>query len=446
MIVFRNMTAVPDSAFRFACEEMLFRFPWLPDDMRVAYVEAAAEIPVDVDWAIRRIPRREGNTSDDTLWTSEADKVVLNTDLVGRVIACLTCAHESDAPRDQHGRFSLRNAKDASIFDEPFLDSAVRGCATRLRMLLAKAEWRASAPWPGEPPIQLSHDVDSLFGKSLVRYGYWLARGVLHGRVRAEVKRIGQWMDASEDEHFSLRRFAEAERQHQCQSTFFMMALPTTISREGRRYRCQDPRIVEAVTSLATEGWEFGLHASYGSYLSESAVKRECDRFQRAFGFYPRHVRNHYLRFDPTRSWELYERLGFVADCTLGLAERTGFRAGTCYPFRPYSGGKRLKIREYPLSIMDLGVQRQLGGPANAADIVSLVWEVLKKSSAVNGVGSVLWHTDRFGELDFPEYAKAYQELLRLCETSGRRGMTHQQLAALLDPHEAAIREQIKWA
>ena len=42
------------------------------------------------------------------------------------------------------------------------------------------------------------------------------------------------------------------------------------------------------------------------------------------------------IGYEATHAWALWEGCGLAYDSTLGYADRTGFRAGTCFPYRPW--------------------------------------------------------------------------------------------------------------
>ena len=108
---------------------------------------------------------------------------------------------------------------------------------------------------------------------------------------------------------------------------------------DGRRLSIDRP----ADPHLCSGGWasgdiEIGLHGSYNSYANaEQMVSRwrTCDTPSTIWASDPDHLpaRQHYLRWAAPETWRHLEQAGALFDSTLGYAEASGFRCGTCRPF-----------------------------------------------------------------------------------------------------------------
>ena len=51
--------------------------------------------------------------------------------------------------------------------------------------------------------------------------------------------------------------------------------------------------------------------------------------------------RQHYLMFDPKKTWAILNANGIKYDLSLGYPEMPGFRCGICYPFKTFDIVKR---------------------------------------------------------------------------------------------------------
>jgi len=327
---------------------------------------------------------------------------------------------------DQHSRFPCEASSlyQARLLDTPIVDvcvglleQVVRLAAGEKHLLIVAREL-----WKGKDcAVCLTHDVDDIYGKSLVRYGYWLAsgawaavRGSPH-RLQESIQRVKRWMDAPRDPYWVFEDYVRLEESYGFRSTFFFLALRWQLSREGRRYRILDPKVRSVLHLLKRQGWEIGLHGSYFSFLNPSRLKQEKKRLEAVLEGPVMGVRQHYLRFRAPDSWRIQAGSGFQYDSTVGWPTYFGFRAGTTRPFQVFGLETGTpKLWELPLSIMDGVFDSWLFGQVSVEGILELVERYIKIARRYSGVINILWHTDRFNDLDAAVYHAAYKEILAL--------------------------------
>ncbi len=113
-------------------------------------------------------------------------------------------------------------------------------------------------------------------------------------------------------------------------------------------------RLKEAAAHLTRDGWDVGLHGDFGTHDSLEEMKRSLERFSEALGFKPRGVREHFLKFDFSKTWDVVSAAGFDYDTTVGNNDRLGFKIGLATPFHPPDAGWRAsRTLEIPLTLMD---------------------------------------------------------------------------------------------
>jgi peptidoglycan/xylan/chitin deacetylase (PgdA/CDA1 family) len=225
------------------------------------------------------------------------------------------------------------------------------------------------------------------------------------GRVdRDPLNRFGLMMDVSE--------------RHGLRSVFYFMAGNAPDDHDFR-YQLSDPPFAELLRRIHERGHEIGLHASYGSYLSEerttmefAALKAAC----RVAGFDQPSwgVRQHYLRFEAPQTWRNQESAGLEHDSTLGFAERVGFRAGTCreYPVFDLLDRRRLGLRERPLVVMDGTLFEYMGLDLDAAAL--RIRAVVGACRQHRGDAVLLYHnTTLAGDRNQAHYREIVEELVR---------------------------------
>ncbi|NVK75232.1 MAG: hypothetical protein HWE24_17315 [Oceanospirillaceae bacterium] len=105
--------------------------------------------------------------------------------------------------------------------------------------------------------------------------------------------------------------------------------------------------------------FSIGLHPSYNTGDDQALLRSELKSFRNSVDYYSmndsRWVRHHYLRLNPGFSWRTMSEQGFEKDSTVGFADRLGFKAGLCFPYRLFDlkQNKTLDLVEYPFAAMD---------------------------------------------------------------------------------------------
>jgi hypothetical protein len=159
---------------------------------------------------------------------------------------------------------------------------------------------------------------------------------------------------------------------------------------------------------------ENGVQPGYNTFRSPEKLRREVAALREVLGDRPLGGRQHYLRWCP-ETWIHWETCGLSYDSTLGYADRIGFRAGTCVPYRPwlFALNRAADLIEIPLLAMDgtMLVYMKLGHE----DSVNQLRQIIDRCRAVGGVFTLVWHNNHL--LD-PKYRSLYMRILGLLESS----------------------------
>ena len=124
--------------------------------------------------------------------------------------------------------------------------------------------------------------------------------------------------------------------------------------------------------------------------------------------------------FDTAKTTGILEKSGIKYDTSLGFAECTGFRRGTCHPFYLYDfeQNKTSTVLEIPLIVMDTTLRNKkymgFAPEKTREDIFKLVDEVKK----FNGIFSLLWHNTYFSEYKFTGWKQIYLDILEYCKNN----------------------------
>lgn len=197
----------------------------------------------------------------------------------------------------------------------------------------------------------------------------------------------------------NFKAISRFERQLLSKSTFFLMVSNYDLK-----------RLLKDVTSLRESGWEFSLHASEEAHDSFEKMNDEIIKFYSVLGFKPAGVREHYLRFNFEKTWQILEKNFLLYDSSVGNRDKLGFKIGLCNPFHPPNEQwKEMNILELPISLMDTTLWGYLKRDEESGFQDFLRQKELVKS--VNGCFTLLWHTESLkmkGGRTYPRIIKEF--------------------------------------
>lgn len=377
--------------------------PAPPDAACVVRIPAGQEPegPGETSWH----PDREGSR----------DAFVASSDIARQAGRLLTLEEEvRSEQRDARGRFLARMSPRMSpgLLSRAEVDRLGASLAAAIRRSLASVaqpvvRWH---PWPDGAPLAvcLTHDVDQIRKYTLYR----LKEEVSHPRprfparvVRAVLRGIGP-ASTTRDPFWTFDRIRDLEARVGAKSAFYVGTVP---DRQGLEYALdRSPPLQKLIAELARDGFEVGLHAHCGTPLDAGAMAADKGRLDAYLPAPVAGVRQHDLRFRPPETWHRQAEAGFEYDTSVGFADFCGFRAGTCFPYRPLPD--RDGFWELPMHLMDATLRRYEGLDPEAARRRAL--SVMDEVGAVGGVLVVNWHNNTFETDEADPFADLYADVL----------------------------------
>jgi len=231
------------------------------------------------------------------------------------------------------------------------------------------------ARWPGAAQfaVCLTHDVDNIsrpsshIWKTRSRFSLGDLLGGLLGVVPL---------------YDNVRLISSREKAQGFRSSFYFLS---------QNYPLSEVR--QTSDKIRMEGWDVGLHGDFGTHDSLEKMNEAMSLFAAGLGFRPEGLREHYLKFDFGKSWQVMESAGFNYDTTVGTNDRLGFKLGLSSPFHPPDGAwVPMNLLEVPLVLMDTTLwgylkRSEAEGMADAMKITGQVEEV-------EGLLTLLWHQE----------------------------------------------------
>jgi len=189
-------------------------------------------------------------------------------------------------------------------------------------------------------------------------------------------------------------------------SYFFTVYPPARRSRYDCLYRMSDRctfqgevvRVGDVVRALFAEGFDVGLHGSYGTATDWEGLASEKRVLEAALGADVTTTRQHFLHWDIRRTPSVQARAGLTADSTAGFNRNVGLRFGTSLPFFWFDveAQQRGDVLEVPLVVQEGALFASNSLELDASAAVAVVKDLIDKIAAVHGVVTLLFHPDSF--------------------------------------------------
>jgi len=274
---------------------------------------------------------------------------VLHYDAIGLIFLLLSRLEERGAQhRDRYGRFPAAEsilARQWSI-GSPAADLAAGDIVYALFGRPLKPR-KAYTVW-------FTHDVDRL-------KGYHAPLRPLRTAVACAVHRGWRegWSELqqayfSAEPWTSFTRLMTMAESANLQSRFFFMG-PSS-SELDSTYAVRWPRLLRRMADLVRRrGHVLGFHPGRATYDDAECWRREREELESILGVRATIGRQHQLRFDVEKTWEIWDAQGMEVDSTLSYPDISGFRSGTCHSHRAYSVTRRrsLRLLERPTQVAD---------------------------------------------------------------------------------------------
>jgi hypothetical protein len=327
----------------------------------------------------------------------------LGLDIFGSAFFMLTRYEEVvKKDRDRHNRFP---ATASLAYQEGFLNRPIINEYLEILWWCLKRLWPGLERKPRKFQMTVSHDVDHPFRyacKSFLDLLLMQTADALKRRdVKLAISRFQNWRLVQQgfldrDPCYTFETIMDLSEANGLVSAFYFLT-------DDPDYRIDHPRIQGLIKLIHGRGHEIGYHGGYESYNNEEQCRREVTKLKAilqkleiphgAFG-----GRQHYLRFDPYRTWGNLEQAGLSYDTTLGYADHSGFRCGICYDYPVYDlrQHRMLKLRERPLIVMEGTLFDYMGLSDGAAG--QELQRLMEQCRLYQGRFTLLWHNHSLAE------------------------------------------------
>jgi hypothetical protein len=331
--------------------------------------------------------------------------------------------------RDAHDRFTAAQslAFKGGFLDRPVVDEFGLAFEQVLKALLPG--WR-----PNERKLQVkvSHDIDvvGIPVQWRTTLGHVLSRRNPQAALRDILSTVASVRPAYLQAVLDVVNLAAG---HGLRSAVYWKT--NEIGPLDSAYDLRHPKLSRTLTELMETGAEMGVHPGYKTFLNPEKLRTEVETLRNVLGEREFGGRQHFLRWSPA-TWYDWEQCGLGYDSSVGFADHIGFRAGTCFPYRPWllDRNREADLLEIPLIVMDgtFTVYMKLAREKS----LDIARACIDRCKTVGGVFTFLWHNHTL--LD-PDLRWLYEQLLDV--VSGVRTYDWKaELRKLSNPVEANCR------
>jgi hypothetical protein len=316
----------------------------------------------------------------------------------------------------------------------PVVDVLEKALLEAINQIIPEARRRHYFAWPGDHPfaLVLTHDVDRVYKT------YQYLPSVLGSLKKRQLSEIRYHLNnlftkrGKNNPYWTFNSICELEDSLGVKSTYYFLnekgrlnpfSLQSWILYRGL-YDILSPPLQEIIKSLSGKGHEIGVHGSYRSYTNPRLLRYEKNTLESIMGLKVPGVRQHYLNYDQSITPDVHHEVGFRYDTSIGFkpdAGSMGFRRGTSFPFQMMLPDfTNIPLLEIPLLIMDGALENE----SRLEDFHRIMDRVEK----YHGVLTILWHTNRFNNREYPTMAEKYENIIQQAKLKGAWIATAQQV------------------
>ena len=347
--------------------------------------------------------------------------IICYADLIASTYFLLSRYEEYINPntnRDPHGRYIGKNSIPAlaKFIHRPIIDEY----SILLRQLLHQTNITLT-PIPQQiNHIYLTHDVDSITN-------YRRFRGLLGGLYRSIFQKnnslitiLKSLTNINNDPAYTFPWIINQDNLlPKATKIYFIKATHKAIGHDRPAYNLTGKNFTHLKNEILTTSPNtiFGLHASYKSGNTPNIIPNEQKLLQNAIENKKITTsRHHYLRSLHPNDMEALIDAHITDDFTMGYADISGFRLGTCRPVRFINPKtKRLtSLTLHPLTMMDCSLSEPHYMNLNYTEALSYAQTLIEQIKKYNGDLCLLWHNTRFTNDNY--HSQLYTQIIQsLC-------------------------------
>ena len=308
--------------------------------------------------------------------------------------------------KDEYERFpaieSFSYKKD--VLEEPVVDILVENIRKELNLNYKE----------DKPKAFLTHDIDHLGLPKGWKFLKSLGGDVLKRKdIKLAIDKINKKINKRDP--WSVCNLLELHKKYNTKGIFFFMPDIQPNNCPGGYDPIKNKRYLQEIEKeiKSTDG-KIGIHYDV-RHLKEDRMKNDLERLNQIFETKIEYGRAHFLLFDITKSFDIYEKACIKIDSTCSYADRVGFRFGTSKPFMPYNFKEKrdYNLLEIPLIVMEGSLQNPRYMNLSPKEGFEKIKELIQKIIKYKGTFTLLWHNSSFYTTEWKDWEWVYHETIK---------------------------------
>jgi len=317
--------------------------------------------------------------------------------------------------RDEHNRFQ---AIDSLAFKFGFLDRPiVNEYIEFLWSILVELGFKGHRE-QHKFSTCLTHDVDEIVAYPTPKKFLKKIVGdvIFRKNPKLAFSRVYDYIIQKQDPYDTFEEIMDISDRYGLKSHFFFMS--GGVTKYDNRYKIDSSLAKALILKIKKRGHKIGFHPSYNAYNNFEQFKKEKDTLKLTSQLDIISGREHYLRFEVPKTWQIWEDNSMEWCSNMAYADHSGFRSGVCYAYTPFNilTRKQLKLKERPLVVMEVTLIEETNSIEEFEKSVYYYLDIVKK---YGGEFVFLWHNSNFKSYEdfsrdkIKKYALVYEKTIQ---------------------------------
>ena len=230
------------------------------------------------------------------------------------------------------------------------------------------------------------------FMRTVGAYGRSMKNGDLHEiRERTQVL-LGRAQDPYDTYDFQLT----IQKKHNLKTVYFFLLADYGVNDKNvPYYNLEFQSLIKHLADYA----EVGIHPGFNSNQNPEKLKVEKRRLEQIIHRAVTKSRQHFLILHLPHTYQKLIDNDILEDYSMGYAAHTGFRAGTCTPYKFFDldTESATELMVYPFAVMEATLKYYMKlRPEQAIEHIS---EIVEKVKKVDGTFIGLWHNETLNDV-----------------------------------------------
>lgn len=257
-------------------------------------------------------------------------------------------------------------------------------------------------------------DIDNAYAyceKGFLRSTAAYIRSLLKFELNDFSDRLRSQLHLMHDPYDTYQMQLEIQKKYNIKTIYFFLLGDYDLNDKNVPYSSHRFRsLIQYLADIA----ETGIHPSFASNAHPEKLHKEILRLDKIAKREIRKSRQHFLKLQFPQTYRHLLENDITDDYSMGFAQTTGFRAGTCTAFRFYDLDREetTKLRVHPFAVMDATLRYYMHiSPEESGPHIQALINAVK---AVNGTFISLWHNESLSDYkQWKGWKNVYEDMVR---------------------------------